>query len=332
MLALSFILPCYNVGRYIGDCLDSIYAQNLSEDEFEVICVNDCSTDDTREVIASKQKLHGNLILLDQPRNMYSGAARNRGLDVAQGDYIWFVDADDKLKSGMAQHLLDLAYFGKLDLLMFNFDEFCDATPDRFNQVKDIFRDTDVMTGNDFVVNEFSCGLSYLSLLWLRLFRRSLIEENKIRFSSLYISQDGPFAWETLLLAKRVKSISERCYDYRFNPHSITAKKNTAKKTAVWSFQFPVELAKLKDKVNGYVSEDIVHQIDVNIRFEVNEFAKRYKRLPKEEKSAYYKAMRNDKSWFKQFHSYLSRKNRMIYRLGCLNERLFAGLSDVFQD
>lgn len=327
MLKLSFILPCYNVGRYIGDCLDSIYAQNLSEDEFEVICVNDCSTDDTREVITSKQKMHGNLILLDQPRNMYSGAARNRGLDVAKGDYIWFVDADDKLKSGMAQHLLDLANARNLDLLLFNYDEFSEATPDRFNIVKDIFRDTEVMTGSDFVEQEFHCNLSHLSLLWLRLFRRSLIEENKIRFSDLYISQDGPFAWETLLLATRVKSISERCYVYRANPQSITAKKNTAKKAAVWSFRFPVELAKLKGKVNGRVAEGIVRQIDANIRFEVNEFAKRYRQLPAEEKSAYYEAMCNDKSWFKQFRSYLSRKNRLIYRLGCLGESVFAKVS-----
>ena len=329
-ILISFILPCYNVGRYIGDCLDSIYAQNLSEDEFEVICVNDCSTDDTREVITSKQKMHGNLILLDQPRNMYSGAARNRGLDVAKGDYIWFVDADDKVKPDMAKHLLDMAYSDGLDILMFNYDEFSDDTPDRFNKVNDIFRNTQVMTGNDFVVNEFNCNLSQLSLLWLRLFKRSLIEGNAIRFSDLYISQDGPFAWETLLRAQRVKSISERCHVYRANPQSITAKKNTAKKAAVWSFQYPVVISKLASKVKGKVSERIVQQLEANIRFEVNEFAKRYRNLPEEEKHAYYQAMRNDKAWFEQFRSYLSRKNRLIYICGQLNEICFGTVVRLF--
>ncbi len=52
MKKLSFILPCYNVERYIADCLNSIYDQDLPEDEFEVICVNDCSTDGTRSIIA----------------------------------------------------------------------------------------------------------------------------------------------------------------------------------------------------------------------------------------------------------------------------------------
>ena len=49
----SFILPCYNIGRYIAGCLDSLYAQDIPETEYEVICVNDCSTDNTREVILS---------------------------------------------------------------------------------------------------------------------------------------------------------------------------------------------------------------------------------------------------------------------------------------
>ena len=106
---LSFILPCYNVGRFIADTLGSLYAQGMPEDEFEVICVNDCSTDDTHDRIAAFAQDHSNLILLDQPRNLYSGAARNRGLEVAQGEYIWFVDSDDQAKPGMAPHLLEIA-------------------------------------------------------------------------------------------------------------------------------------------------------------------------------------------------------------------------------
>lgn len=324
---ISFIVPCYNAGRYIADCLDSIYAQGLAEEEFEVICVNDCSTDDTREVILGEQSLHSNLILLDQPRNMYSGAARNRGLEVAHGDYIWFVDSDDMVKPNVAKHLLEKAYDENLDLLMFNFDEFIDGRPNEFIQREDIFQDTDVEQGADFVARHFDSQLSKLSLLWLRLFKHSLIVDNNISFPDLYISQDCPFAWETLLLAKRVRAISERCYNYRSNPTSITANKNTAKKMAVWSFQFPPQLMRIRNRVTGIVPEGIVEELERDIRYEVNQFADRYNHLPQSERKAYYRSLRTVKGWYSSFSSFLTKKHRVLYKSSILGERCFAFLA-----
>ena len=321
---LSFILPCYNVGRFIADTLGSLYAQGMPEDEFEVICVNDCSTDDTHDRIAAFAQDHSNLILLDQPRNMYSGAARNRGLEVAQGEYIWFVDSDDQAKPGMAPHLLEIARERELDLLLFNYDEFPDGHPEEIRPGRTLFKDTEVMDGPAFVHQYFRDRLTRLSLLWLRLFRRGLIEENGIRFPDLYISQDCPFAWETLLCAQRVQAISERCYNYRSSAGSITANKNTAKKAAVWSFQFPYQLDRLIHTFEGKVPEGIIRKMGINIRTEVNQFAARYVQLPQVEKSAYFRSMRSDKEWFPRFKSYLTRKNRLVYGSSSLGERVFS--------
>lgn len=327
MILISYILPCYNVGRFITDTLGSLYAQGMPEDEFEVICVNDCSTDDTHDRIAAFAEGHANLILLDQPRNMYSGAARNRGLEVAQGEYIWFVDSDDQAKPGVAPKLLELACAENLDLLLFNYEEFPDGHPEEAKPARSIFRETEVMDGGTFVHTVFKDRLTRLSLLWLRLFRRGLIEEYKIRFPDLYISQDCPFAWESLLLARRVKAIPDRCYLYRASAGSITANKNTAKKAAVWSFQFPYELERVKKAVEGKVPDGIVRGIDRNIRHEVNQFAKRYVQLPGKEKSAYFQAMRTDRNWFPRFKSSLTRRNRLVYRSGFLGERVFGAVS-----
>lgn len=318
MVKLSFILPCYNVERYIADCVNSIYSQDLSEDEFEVICVNDCSTDGTRNEILEIQRQHSNLVLLDQPRNMYSGAARNRGLEVAKGDYIWFVDSDDRLKPNVASHLLENAYSDDLDILLFNYDEFADGHFGTFNKIKDMFRNVEVMDGGQFVEREFKCNLSRLSLLWLRLAKRSLIEKNQIRFSGLYISQDVPFAWESLLMADRVKSISDRCYYFRASAQSITANKNIAKKAAVWSFQYPFQIQGVAERVKGRVPQGVLAWLEQSVRFEVNEFALRYLRLPEDEKSKYYQAMRAEKGWYERFKKYLSRKNKMVYWTGRL--------------
>lgn len=323
MCRVSFILPCYNVGRFITDTLGSLYAQGMPEDEFEVICVNDCSTDDTHDRIAAFAEDHANLILLDQPRNMYSGAARNRGLDVAKGDYIWFVDADDMIKPDCLKQMLEIVDSEDLDILLFNYDEFKDGTPEIFLERRDLFRDSLVMTGNDFVVKEFRCRIRKLTLLWLRLVRRSFIEENHIRFPDLYISQDCPFAWECILLAPRVKSVKERYYLYRASEGSITANKNTAKKAAVWSFQFPFEVERVKKKVNGRVADGIIREMDRNIQHEVNQFAVRYNQLPMAEKPAYFASMRSTSGWYGAFRHRLFRKNRMAYLSGFLGERVF---------
>ena len=323
-MTLSFILPCYNAGKFIADTLNSIYAQDLPEEEFEVICVNDCSTDDTHDIIAAIQAEHSNLILLDQPRNMYSGAARNRGLDVAKGEYIWFVDADDMVKPGVAGGLLRQVKDDDLDILLFNYDEFRDGLPDAFLDHPDLFRDSELLSGTSFVVKEFQGRLTFLSLLWLRLVRRSLIEDHAIHFPDMYISQDCLFAWESLLLASRVKSISGRYYNFRSSAGSITANKNTAKKAAVWSFQFPREMRKLEGRLNGKIPETIQASLESNVRHEVNQFASRYNALPATEKQAYYKAMKCSDGWFTEFRSLLSRKNRMIYHSSLFGEKCFS--------
>lgn len=322
-MKISFILPCYNVERYIADCLNSIYEQGLPEDEFEVICVNDCSTDGTRNKIVEIQRRHTNLVLLDQPKNMYSGVARNRGLEVAKGDYIWFVDSDDMVKPNVVSRLLEMAYADGLDVLLFNYDEFSDGHYGTFHEINDIFRDTEVMEGGSFVECEFECNLSRLSLLWLRLVKRSLIEKHQIRFSDLYISQDGPFAWESLLQADRVKSISERCYCFRASAQSITANKNTGKKAAVWSFQYPLQIQAVGEKLKHRVPQGVLVWLEQGVRFEVNQYALRYLRLPEEEKSNYYQVMRSEKEWYGRFKKYLSRKNRIIYYASSLGEGVF---------
>ena len=324
MMKISYILPCYNVGRFITDTLDSIYAQGMPEDAFEVICVNDCSTDDTREKIAAVAARHGNLTLLDQPRNLYSGAARNRGLEVARGEYIWFVDADDLVKPGSAPGLLEQAEKDDLDILMFNYDEFRDGAPDVFLEHPDIFRASGIETGCDFVEKESGGRLEQLTLLWLRLVRRAHIERFGIRFPDLYISQDCPFAWEALLRAERVKSIPGRYYNFRSSAGSITANKNTARKAAVWAFQFPFEMAALEERLEGTLTEPIRQDLEQSIRFEVNRFARRYLDLPASEKNAYFQSLKKADGWLKRFRPYLSRKNRIIHASRLLGEKCFA--------
>ena len=98
MIRLSFILPFYGVENYIGSCLDSIYRQDIPEDQYEVICINDCSPDNSEQIVMQYAKKHTNLKLIKHEVNKKLGAARNTGLKAALGKYVWFIDTDEFLQ------------------------------------------------------------------------------------------------------------------------------------------------------------------------------------------------------------------------------------------
>ena len=83
---LSIVIPVYNAGWIIEKCLDSIWNQGLSEEEYEVVCVNDNSTDDTLEVLDRVAREHKNLRVVSNKENLRAGGARNRGVREARGE------------------------------------------------------------------------------------------------------------------------------------------------------------------------------------------------------------------------------------------------------
>ena len=105
MIELSIILPIYNVADYLPMCLDSLYAQDVDESYYEIICVNDGSTDDSESIVNNYQKLHSNIILITKENEGVS-KARNTGLKAAHGSFIWFIDPDDFIGKNCLQFIL----------------------------------------------------------------------------------------------------------------------------------------------------------------------------------------------------------------------------------
>ena len=124
-MLVSFIIPSYNSAHTVKRCLDSIYALSLKQEEFEVIFVDDFSRDNTCEMVeAYSQPLPEgkgvyNLTILKQPKNNRQGAARNRGVSVAKGEYICFVDSDDAVTEGVVD-AIRLAKEKQADMVAFH--------------------------------------------------------------------------------------------------------------------------------------------------------------------------------------------------------------------
>ena len=102
-MLVSFIIPAYNAADTIERCLESICNLTIQKEDYEIIVIDDCSTDETVPIIEDWRLKIENLILLKQSENMRQGAARNRGVKVAKGEYICFVDADDAVTEGVVK-------------------------------------------------------------------------------------------------------------------------------------------------------------------------------------------------------------------------------------
>ncbi|MFI9624690.1 glycosyltransferase family 2 protein [Streptomyces sp. NPDC052042] len=115
---VSVVIPVYNPGKYIDPCIDSLLRQTLPAGEFEVLFVNDGSTDDTRERLEQLAAEHAHFRVITIPNSGWPGKPRNIGVDEAKGEYIQFVDQDDYLASGALERLYKMGHRNGSDIVI----------------------------------------------------------------------------------------------------------------------------------------------------------------------------------------------------------------------
>lgn len=102
---VSFCLPVYNVGLYLEECIKSIVNQPFDGISYEIICIDDCSTDDTYDILVQLSKKYDHIRICKNDQNKGVSYTRNRMMDLAKGEYIWFVDPDDMLINGAVSYV-----------------------------------------------------------------------------------------------------------------------------------------------------------------------------------------------------------------------------------
>lgn len=220
-LRLSIIIPFYNVERYIAECLDSVYQQDIPEEEYEVICVNDGSPDHSRDIVLEYQKQHPNLVLVEHEVNKKLGAARNTGRSFAKGRYIWNVDSDDKIVPNCLGELLHVCEENDLDVLEFGTIQFYEEDRKDMPHVKPT---EGVEKGLDYLSQLSSYQVSRMCGVWRRLVRREFLDDNQIYSPEINMGEDIPYSFRILMCAQRMMVVPNRCYLYRLNPESLTGK------------------------------------------------------------------------------------------------------------
>lgn len=213
-MKISVIVPCYNVEKYIGRCLESIERQTIGIENLEIILVDDVSTDNTLTTIMEfERKYPENVIAVVCEENKKAGGARNLGIDYASGDYITFVDADDILDSTMLE---------KMYAKMTEYDcEVVECEHKEFSESAELFpeqKSEDYYLNIDSVEKRKSFIVQSLkNAVWGRLYKREFIKSNKLRFVENLYYEDCQFSGMAMLLHQNYYHLGETLYYYFYN-------------------------------------------------------------------------------------------------------------------
>lgn len=229
MPKISVVMPVYNVGEYVGECLNSIINQSLYD--IEIICVNDGSTDNSLEILNTYAEKNKRIIVINK-KNEGSGIARNTGLKIATGEYIYFVDSDDWLDNEkVLEEIYEKASTENLDMLIFgglscyigknnrvyksNGGYSLKTLPPKY--FKGVFSAKDIK--KDI--------FKFPSTAWTKLYKREFLEKNHILFQSIGVGQDQLPFFHSMITAERIAVLDKCLYCYRKNrPNSaMTVKK-----------------------------------------------------------------------------------------------------------
>lgn len=233
---LSIIVPVYNVSKYVAKCLDSLLSQDLGSDEYEIIVVNDGSTDNSGDIAQQYADKYSNITLIEQENQGLSGA-RNTGIKLAKGEYIQFVDSDDYLESNVLKILVDKMDSDNLDILRFNYQNVNERyevyEPYKEHKPFVDYRD-DVCDGLTFLTER----LGYACYAVQFMIKSELLKHDENLFKVGIYFEDTEWTPRILTQAKKVTSTDLMVYNYLLRQGSITNSVSIEKKRKVLEDKF----------------------------------------------------------------------------------------------
>lgn len=218
-ISISVIIPAYNSEEYISRCVDSILEHN--KNSVEVIVIDDASTDNTYNILLKYQdKYPDEVILVRQNENHKQGAARNIGINIARGKYLFFVDSDDYIKRGALDTLYENAEQTSSDIVFCGYE-----THYMEGASKTAFHVYPMMVGN--MTRDRVCALLSSSVVpWGKLIRRCLVTDNQIFFPEDEPYEDLATTYLYYFYAKKTSLVPEYLYVYCQNENSTSNKEN----------------------------------------------------------------------------------------------------------
>lgn len=214
-MTISFIIPAYNASETIGRCLDSIFSLGLSDQDFEIIVIDDDSSDETAGIIENRLASRNNLFLLRQSSNHRQGAARNRGVAIARGRYVVFVDSDDETAPGVISAIKLCEDLG-LDMVAMRVITLRDNG--QVDKETEQLESNIVFTGKELQTLHpfwFTGPVAYV-------YRKTFLEKTNYPFAEDVLFEDSDFVNIHLFYANRMSFCDECGYLIHYNHKSTT--------------------------------------------------------------------------------------------------------------
>lgn len=219
MVKISFVIPIYNVEKYIVKCIESCTNQDLLSAEYEIICVNDGTPDRSAVIAHELAEKHQNVRVIDRENGGLS-AARNTGLRNAKGDYIFFLDSDDWIKDNCLATIYRRCKEGKLDMLRICAANMIGNEPRRRFSYNN---EGEVLVGKEILRK----GISFCAPF--SIYRRQFLLDNDLWFYEGIYHEDNEFTPRAFFKAERVGAMNDLIYFVYQNPDSITRSFNPKK-------------------------------------------------------------------------------------------------------
>lgn len=218
-IKVSIIVPVYNVEKYLRQCLDSILNQNF--DSYEIIIVNDGSTDKSNIIIEEYQSLYKNIKVLYKSNGGLS-SARNAGLEVAIGKYVVFIDSDDIIGKDFILDLYKEAEKYELDVVFGSHVKFYGENIEALEEVirKNDIYNSKIFTGVEMLYSNL-INDDFKPEVWDDIYNRKFLERENLKFINDIYHEDEEFTTRVMLKAKRVKYFDSHNYYYRQRISSI---------------------------------------------------------------------------------------------------------------
>ena len=216
-LLLSVTLAAYNVEEFIEESISSILNQTFKD--IELICIDDCSSDNTLKILRKFEKKDVRVKVVSKPKNEGLAIARNESLKLAKGKYITFLDGDDIYDKSLFEKAVALAEKEQSDIVYWDYITFSNS-----KQIQKLVKKPSDLLNVD--KHNKKMWLKRPSFTWVKLIRTEKARALKIHFPEGLTRQDIPVHWKLVTQLDKVSILPERLAYYRQQPNATTAKKD----------------------------------------------------------------------------------------------------------